>query len=115
MRNSSGYTLTADLLTHPSRYEGFGLQIIEQCTWPAVICTDGGSQPEVAGDAACVVKAGDNQEMASAITEILTSPQRMERNEIRRLVRREKVQLGCLRPQNSGRLPTGIDLTLVFT
>ena len=55
-----------------------------------VICTDGGSQPEVAGEAARVVKAGDNREMASAITEILTSPQRMERMKSDGLVRARK-------------------------
>lgn len=82
---------TADLLTHPSRYEGFGLQIIEAMAHGLpVICTDGGSQPEVAGEAARVVKAGDNREMASAITEILTSPQRMERMKSDGLVRAKK-------------------------
>lgn len=46
----------ADLLVHPSRYEGFGLQIAEAfASGLPVLCTDGGSAPEVAGDAARVV------------------------------------------------------------
>jgi len=71
---------TSDLLTHPSRYEGFGLQIVEAMrSGLPVCCTDGGSQPEIAGDAACVVKAGDSLAMAHAITEILTSPATMQK------------------------------------
>lgn len=46
----------ADLLVHPSRYEGFGLQIAEAfASGLPVLCTDGGSIPEVAGDAARIV------------------------------------------------------------
>lgn len=71
---------TSDLLTHPSRYEGFGLQIVEAMrSGLPVCCTDGGSQPEIAGDAACVVKAGDSLAMANAITELLTSPATLQK------------------------------------
>ena len=46
----------ADLLVHPSRYEGFGLQIAEAfASGLPVLCTDGGAAPEIAGDAARVV------------------------------------------------------------
>ncbi len=79
---------TADLLAHPSRYEGFGLQIIEAMAHGLpVICADGGSQPEVAGEAARVVKAGDVQEMASAISELLASPKKMEHMKMAGLAR----------------------------
>ena len=77
---------TADLLTHPSRYEGFGLQLVEaMAAGTPVLCTDGGSQPEVAGDAAAVVPAGDPVAFADAAVAILRSPERQE--EMRRLGR----------------------------
>jgi glycosyltransferase involved in cell wall biosynthesis len=70
---------TSDLLTHPSLYEGFGLQIIEAMAHGLpVICTDGGSQPEVGGDAARVVRAGDSRAMAEVIAETLLAPPAME-------------------------------------
>jgi glycosyltransferase involved in cell wall biosynthesis len=70
---------SADLLVHPSRYEGFGLQLIEamRCGLP-VVCTDGGAQPEVAGDAAVVVPAGDTAALATAIEATLASPSRLQ-------------------------------------
>lgn len=69
---------TADLLVHPSRYEGFGLQLVEamRCGLP-VLCTDGGAQPEVAGDAAVVVPANDTPALAAAMESLLTSPTRL--------------------------------------
>ncbi len=75
---------TADLLAHPSRYEGFGLQIVEaMAAGTPVLCTDGGSQPEVAGDAAAIVPAGDPAAFADAAAAILRSPPRQA--ELRRL------------------------------
>lgn len=66
---------TADLLIHPSRYEGFGLEIVEAMSaGTPVICTDGGSQPEVAGDAAIVVPAGDANAITDTAIRVLTSP-----------------------------------------
>ena len=66
---------SADLLVHPSRYEGFGLQIIEAmaCGTP-VVCSNGGSLPEVAGDAAIMVDPDDAAAFASEIIKILTQP-----------------------------------------
>lgn len=62
----------ADVFVNPSRYEGFGLPMLEamRCGTP-VICTDGGSQPEVAGGAAEIVPAGDVNALAAAMRGIL--------------------------------------------
>jgi glycosyltransferase involved in cell wall biosynthesis len=57
----------------PSLYEGFGFTVLEAmaCGTP-VICSDGGSLPEVAGDAALVVPARDTQTLAEAIRRVIT-------------------------------------------
>lgn len=69
---------TADLLTHPSRYEGFGLQLVEAMrAGLPVLCTDGGSQPEVAGDAAVVVPRDDAHAFAEAAAALLRDPARL--------------------------------------
>lgn len=66
----------ADLLVHPSRYEGFGLQIAEamSCGVP-VVTSHAASLPEVAGDAALLVDPDDLSGMASAICRLLTDLQ----------------------------------------
>lgn len=66
---------TADLLVHPSRYEGFGLQVAEAmaCGTP-VICSNGGSLPEVAGTAAITLQPLDVEGFAVNICKVLASP-----------------------------------------
>jgi len=66
---------TADLLVHPARYEGFGLQIIEAmaCGTP-VVCSNRGALKEVAGDAAILVDPDDEIKLAGAIVEVLSQP-----------------------------------------
>jgi len=63
----------ADVLVQPSRYEGFGLQVLEAmaCGTP-VISSDRGSLPEVAGDAAVMVDPDDVEGMAGRIRDVLT-------------------------------------------
>ncbi len=65
----------SSLLIHPSRYEGFGLQILEAmaCGLP-VICANKGSQPEVAGDAAIVLDPDDEAGIIDNALNILNNP-----------------------------------------
>lgn len=63
---------SADVLVHPSRYEGFGLQIVEAMTVGLpVVCSNGGSLPEVAGDAAVMLDPDDCDGFADSIAAIL--------------------------------------------
>lgn len=70
---------SSNLLIHPSRYEGFGLQILEAmaCGLP-VICTNTGSQPEVSGNAAVILDPDDSEGMARNAYEILSDSARIE-------------------------------------
>ena len=65
----------ASCLLSPSLYEGFGFPILEAmaCDTP-VICSDVGSLPEVAGDAALFVSATDADALAGATIRLLTEP-----------------------------------------
>jgi glycosyltransferase involved in cell wall biosynthesis len=65
----------ADVLVHPSRYEGFGLQVLEAmaCCVP-VVCSNAASLPEVAGDAALLVAPDDADGFAAGIVRVLTTP-----------------------------------------
>lgn len=58
-------------LVYPSLYEGFGMPIIEAmaCACPVIACPNG-PIPEVAGDAAMFVSAGDVDEMYQALQQI---------------------------------------------
>ncbi len=58
----------------PSLYEGFGLPAGEAlaCAIP-LICSDGGALPEVVGNAAFMVKAGDVAELVHALRTLLTN------------------------------------------
>jgi len=64
----------AEALVYPSIYEGFGLPILEAmaCGTP-VITSRASSMPEVAGDAALLVDPYSTQEIAKAISLVLTN------------------------------------------
>lgn len=66
----------ADLLLWPSRFEGFGLPVLEAmaCGTP-VVCSNGGSLPEVAGDAACIHDPDDADAMEASCRAILGDPE----------------------------------------
>lgn len=61
----------ADLLVHPAFFEGFGMTVVEAmaCGTP-VISSNGGSLPEVAGDAALLFHPEDVPELAGLIRKV---------------------------------------------
>jgi glycosyltransferase involved in cell wall biosynthesis len=62
----------ADVFAYPSHYEGFGLPVLEAMTLGCpVVCSDNSSLPEVAGDAAVLVDAGDAMQIAVGIGKVV--------------------------------------------
>lgn len=62
----------ADVFVFPSVYEGFGLMPLEaMASGTPVVANDVSSIPEIVGDAAYLVKAGDARAMAGAIIALL--------------------------------------------
>ncbi|MGI6496532.1 MAG: glycosyltransferase family 4 protein [Kiritimatiellia bacterium] len=73
--NLSALYREAAVVVNPSRYEGSALPILEAMAHGApVVCTDGGAQPEIAGDAARIVPAGDTSALAKSILSVLSDP-----------------------------------------
>jgi glycosyltransferase involved in cell wall biosynthesis len=62
---------SASALVFPSRYEGFGIPLVEAMYFGLpIICGRTGSQPEVAGDAALYVDVEDPQDIADAMANL---------------------------------------------
>jgi glycosyltransferase involved in cell wall biosynthesis len=68
-----GLYATARVVVCPSRYEGFGLPVVEaMAAGTPVIVSNGGALPEIAGDAATVFPVGDAAALARAVERVLT-------------------------------------------
>jgi glycosyltransferase involved in cell wall biosynthesis len=68
------YAKTAALV-FPSRYEGFGLPVLEAMAAGApVVCADASSLPEVAGDGALYFHPDDDRALASQMRRLLEEP-----------------------------------------
>jgi glycosyltransferase involved in cell wall biosynthesis len=69
----------ATMVLHPSRYEGFGMPVVEamQCGAP-VITTTASSLPEAGGDAAILIDPDDVQGFTDAMEELFGNADRRE-------------------------------------
>lgn len=62
----------ADVFAFPSSFEGFGLPVLEaMASGTPVICSDRGSVPEVAGEAALVLSSLDPETWCEALDQVL--------------------------------------------
>ena len=66
---------SAEVLAMPSLYEGFGIPVLEaMASGTPVVCSDGGSLPEVAGDATLIVAPEDVAGLSEALRRAVSDP-----------------------------------------
>ncbi|NDV47865.1 glycosyltransferase family 1 protein [Paludibacter sp. 221] len=81
----------AQLFIYPSRFEGFGIPILEAlCTGTPVLTSYGSCFEETGGDAAMYVNYHNEEEMAVAMNKILSSPNLQEEMREKGLIHAEK-------------------------
>jgi glycosyltransferase involved in cell wall biosynthesis len=69
----------ASVYVHPSKYEGFGIMILEAFgAGTPVVTSNVSSLPEVAGDAALLVDPTNPDDIAAKVTDILSDPKLAE-------------------------------------
>lgn len=65
----------ADVLAMPSIYEGFGIPVVEaMASGTPVVCSNGGSLAEIAGDAALIVAPEDVEGLRDALVRAVAEP-----------------------------------------
>jgi glycosyltransferase involved in cell wall biosynthesis len=71
----SALLASAEIAVVPSLYEGFSLPAIEHmASGTPLVASRSGALPEVTGDAAALVRAGDSEELAGALRRLHDSP-----------------------------------------
>lgn len=75
-----GWYSSADLVAVPSKYEGFGLPLLEAMACGApVIASNASALPEVGGDAAVYIDPGDEAAWSVTLRDLLRDPAERER------------------------------------
>lgn len=74
-----GLYKNANVFVFPSKYEGFGLPLLEafSCGTP-VVCSNSSSLPEIAKEAACYFNPDDPDSISSAILKVIFSKEKTE-------------------------------------